>query len=160
MLIVAVGIVLAVILVRGCRSGQRITGEATEQIHSIEEVPIEHILEFPELAERLSSAEPPMTPGDFINLRCAQIVDDDIEHLVYTEDAGCLSVVLSHALGYDMVISYTDAACQYPPTFEALRTENQLHFNIDRGTDRGNCDDMRVLVAKGIRLANQPAGAD
>ena len=158
MLIVAVGIVLAVILVRGCRSGQRITGEATEQIHSIEEVPIEHILEFPELAERLSSDELSMTPGDFINLHCAQIVDDDIEHLVYTEDAGCLSVVLSHALGYDMVISYTDAACQYPPTFEALRTENQLHFNIDRGTDRGNCDDIRVLVAKGIRLANQPAG--
>ena len=160
MLIVAVGIVLAVILVRGCRSGQRITGEAAEQIHSIEEVPIEHILEFPELAERLSSDELSMTPGDFINLRCAQIVDDDIEHLVYTEDTGCLSVVLPNALGYDMVLSYTDAACQYPPTFEALRTENQLHFNIDRGTDRGNCDDMRVLVAKGIRLANQPAGAD
>ena len=158
MLAVAVGIVLAVMLVRGCRGGQRITGEATGQVQSVEEVPIEHILEFPELAEHLSSAEPPMTPGDFINLRCAQIVDDDIEHLVYTEDADCFSVVLTYALGYDMVLSYTDAACQYPPTFEVLRTEDQLHFNIDKGIDRGHCDDMGVLVAKGIRLASQPAG--
>lgn len=158
MLAVAVGIVLAVMLVRGCRGGQRITGEAAGQVQSFEEVPIEHILEFPELAERLSSAEPSMTPGDFINLRCAQIVDDDIEHLVYTEDADCFSVVLSYALGYDMVLSYTDASCQYPPTFEALRTEDQLHFNIHKGINRGNCDDARVFVSKGIRLASQPAG--
>ena len=160
MLAVAVGIVLAVMLVRGCRGGQRITGEAARQVQSFEEVPIEHILEFPELAERLSSAEPPMTPGDFINLRCAQIVDDDIEHQVYTEDADCFSVVLPYALGYDMVLSYTDASCQYPPTFEALRTEDQLHFKIDRGIDRGNCDDARVFAARGIQLANQPAGTD
>lgn len=59
-----------------------------------------------------------------------------------------------------MVLSYTDAACQHPPTFEALRTENQLHFKIDKGIDRGNCDDTRVFVVKGIRLESQPARTD
>ena len=158
MLMVALGIVLTVFLVRGCRGGQRLTGEAAGQVQSFEEVPVEHILELPELDEHLFLAEPPMTPGDFINLSCAQIVDDEIEHLVYTKDANCFSVVLPHALGYDMVLTYTDAECQYPPTFEALRTEDQLHFNIYKGIDRGNCDDARVFAARGIRLANQPGG--
>lgn len=160
MLVIAVGFVVAVMLVRSCRDGQRLTGEASEQIQSIEEVPMERIVEFPELAEHLSRAEPPLTFGDFIDLDCAQIVDDDIQHLIYTEDADCPAVVLSHALGFDMVLYYTDAACQYPPTFEAQKTQNRLHLKIDKGRDRGNCDSIGLLVAQGIRLANQPAEPD
>ena len=152
-----VGLAILIGLVRGCKGGQRLAGEAKEYVHSMEEIPIEDILELPELAEYLSSAEPASNPGDFINMSCGQIIAEEVQHLIYAEDPDCSSVVLANALGFDLVISYTDAACRWEPTFIVGVTDNLLHFTIDRSKDRGGCDDMKLFFAKGIQLKDKAA---
>ena len=61
---------------------------------------------------------PPVTIREFVAFDCAQIIDDDIQHLIHTGDAGCPSFVLPHALGFDVVIYYADSSCKYEPTFD------------------------------------------
>ena len=151
-LAVFVGLAILFIQIRGCKSGQRLAGKAKGSVESMEQIPLEDVLELPGLEEYLSSAEPPLTLGKFVNLGCALIIDDDSQHLIYTDDPDCPSVVLSDAAGFDLVISYTDAACRWEPTFKVGRTDDLLHFTIDKNRDRGGCDDMRLLLAKGVRL--------
>lgn len=159
-LAVFVGLAILIIQVRGCKSGQRLGGQAKGSVESMEEIPLEVVLELPGLEEYLSSTEPPMTLGKFINLGCALIVDDDAQPLVYTDDPDCPSVVLSDAAGFDLVISYTDASCRWEPTFVVGRVDDLLHFTIDKSRDRGGCDDMRLLLAKGVRLEEQTSGSN
>lgn len=152
-----VGIAILVMLTRGCKSGQRLAGPDKVSVESMEAIPLEVILELPGLEEYLTSAEPPMTLGKFVHLGCALIIDNDAQNLVYTHDPDCLSVVLPDAAGFDLVISYTDASCRWEPTFEVSRTEDLLHFTIDKTSDRGGCDDMRIPLAKGIQLKDKAA---
>ncbi|MDE0604006.1 MAG: hypothetical protein OXI18_06330 [bacterium] len=158
-LAVFVGLAILFVQVRGCKSGQRIGGQAKGSVESMEQIPLEDVLELPGLEEDLSSAEPPMTLGEFINLGCALIIDDDAQHLVFTDDPDCPSVVLADAAGFDLVISYTDAFCRWEPTFVVSRTDDLLHFTINKSRDRGGCDDMRLLLAKGVQLKEQASGS-
>ena len=158
-LAVFVGLTVLFIQVRGCLSGQRLAGEAKGSIESMEEIPIDVVLEMPGLDERLSSLEPPLTVSKFINLGCALIVDDNVQHLVDTDDPDCPSVVLPEVAGFDLVISYTDASCRWEPTFEVNRAEGLLQFTINKTRDRGGCDDIGLLLAKGIQLKKQIGGS-
>lgn len=157
-LALAVVLALVITLTRSCKGGQRLAGQAKGSVESIEQVPLEDILELPGLEEHLSAADPPLTLGEFVNLGCALIIDDDAQHLVYTDDPDCPSVVLADVAGFDLLISYTDASCRWEPTFVVGRTSRLLRFTIDKGRDRGGCDDMRLLLAKGIRLKEQASG--
>ncbi|MCY3636469.1 MAG: hypothetical protein OXH23_12775 [bacterium] len=157
-LAVFVGLAILFVQVRGCKSGQRLAGKAKGSVESIEQVPLEYILELPGLEEYLSSTEPPMALGKFVHLGCALIIDDDAQHLIYTDDPDCPSVVLPDAAGFDLVISYTDASCRWEPTFEVNRTEGLLHFTINKTRDRGGCEDMRIPLAKGVQIKEQASG--
>ena len=157
-LAVFVGLAILFIQIRGCKSGQRLAGKAKGSVESIEQVPLEDILELPGLEERLSSIEPPMTLSKFVHLGCALIIDDDAQHLIYTDDPDCPSVVHPDAAGFDLVISYTDAACRWEPTFEVNRTEDLLHFTINKTRDRGGCEDVSIPLAKGVQLKEQVSG--
>ena len=99
-----------------------------------------------------------MALGKFVHLGCALIIDDDAQHLIYTDDPDCPSVVLPDAAGFDLVISYTDASCRWEPTFEVNRTEGLLHFTINKTRDRGGCEDMRIPLAKGVQIKEQASG--
>ncbi|WP_420640285.1 hypothetical protein [Candidatus Poriferisocius sp.] len=159
MILVAVGIVVAVFVVRSCQGGERLSGNGVQWVESIEDIEVEEILELPELADDLASADPPMTPGEFINLNCAQLIHTDVGHRISAFGAECTAVLTPHTLGFDLVLSYTDGSCRYPPTIEVTAIQGLLHFTIDKTRDRGGCDDMRLFLAKGIRLVD-PAGAD
>lgn len=150
---------IAITLTHSCKGGQRLTGQARGSVESIEQVPIEGILDLPGLEEHLSSSEPPLTLIKFVRLDCALIIDDDAQHLVYTDDPDCPSVVLADAAGFDLVIYYTDAACRWEPTFVVERIDGLLRFTIDKGGDRGGCDDMGLQLAKGIRLKELASGS-
>ena len=151
----AVVLALAITLTRSCKGGQRLAGQAKGSVESMEQVPREVVLGLPGLEESLSSTKPPMTLSKYVYLGCALIIDDDAQHLVYTEDPNCPSVVLADAAGFDLVISYTDASCRWEPTFVVGRTGKLLHFTIDKSRDRGGCDDTMLLLAKGIRIKEQ-----
>ena len=157
-LALAVVLALAITLTRSCKGGQRLAGQAKGSVESMEEIPVQDLSELPGLAERLASVEPPMTFGEFVHLGCALVIDDDVLHLVYTDDPDCLSVVLPEAAGFDLVISYTDASCRWEPTFEVNRTQDLLHFTINKTRDRGGCDDMSIPLAKGVQLKEQASG--
>ena len=66
MLVVVIVLVLAVFLVRGCKGGQRLVGEAAGWVESMEDVTTEELKEFQPLVEHLSSADP---PGDNSRVR-------------------------------------------------------------------------------------------
>lgn len=158
-LAVFVGLAILFIQIRGCKSGQRLAGKAKGSVESIEQVPREVVLGLPGLEESLSSTEPPTTFSKFVNLGCALIINENVLHLVYTDDPDCPSVALPEAAGFDLVISYTDASCRWEPTFEVNRTEDLLHFTINKSRDRGGCDDMSIPLAKGVQLKVQASGS-
>ena len=159
--VVALAVLLAVatMLTQSCSGGKRPNQDAEERIESIEEIPVDALWESREFRGYLYSIEPPMTLGKFVHLGCTQIIDDDAQHLIYTQDADCPSIVLGDAMGYDLVISYNDAFCTNEPALDVQWVEGQLHFTIDKAKDRGECDDIAIPHLKGIRLEKQTSGS-
>lgn len=155
MLIAGIIIVLGIMLIRSCNGGQRLTGDAVKWVGSTEEVPVDEILESSALIHHLSSTEPPISLHNVFELDCAQIIDSDIQHRIFAKSPDCMSFVLPHALGFDLLIYYTDAACKYPATFELKRTQGLLHIRVDKGKNRGTCELVSAPNAMGITLIRQ-----
>ena len=145
---------IAIMVTQSCKGSQRPIRDPEGQVESIEDIPVEDLWESQEFREYLFSAEPPMTLGTFAHLGCTQIIDADAQHLIYTQDADCPSVVLGDAMGFDLVISYTVGGC--PSTLDVGRTDDLLHFTIDRTIGRGDtCPSISIPHVKGIQLEQQ-----
>ena len=164
------GLAIATLVSHGCTGGQghdeqvlaglRLGGQAKEAVESIEDIPAENLLKSQEFRGYLHSTEPPLTLGKFIHLGCTQIVKSDAQHLLYTDDPDCPSVVLSDAAGFDLVISYTDGYCPREPTLDVRWIDHQLHFTIDKYEDRGGvCEDIAVPHVKGVRFNRHLSGS-
>ncbi len=154
--ITSTALVIASLVAHGCMGGQ-MDGDAKRQVQSIEEISVEALWESREFREYLHSVEPPMTLGKFVHLGCTQIIDDDAQHRIFTQDADCPSIVLADAMGFDLVISYTDAYCTRGATLDVGWSNRLLHFTINK-TDRGECEEIAIPHAKGIRLKGEASG--
>lgn len=147
---------VASIVTQSCSGGQRPNRDAEERIKSIEDIPVEALWESREFRGYLYPIEPPMTLGKFVHLGCTQIIDDEAQHLIYTQDADCPSVVLGDAMGFDLVISYTDGVCPRELMLDVGWRDDLLHFTIDKTKDRGGvCENIAIPHVKGIRLEKQ-----